>query len=278
MKHYSHISSHISSCMVPHVAFGLKSRLFITKPFACKKREGWSKSVWGTTFSYWVLEVGWGASKSKWRGEPDFGSVSGWQVFFWQTLNILSVICNLLSPFLQIHSISSIYLQKLFWFSSNFWKLFSLLQDHCGLGCTFENIPSAANSHGILLFSDLLMMQFSKCIFHSDRLHLYSSDFISAVFWFPSWQNFHFYLQILWQSPELILIGSYFTKAPLSQIQLRFSVGLKTAERQFMTFASPPFNRWDIWGKHQDIALSEGIQKKSRKQKFIEILIELAPR
>ena len=160
-------------------------------------------------------------------------------------------------------------LKKIFWFSSNFWKLFSLLQDHCGLGCTFENIPSAANSHGILLFSDLLMMQFSKCIFHSDRLHLYSSDFISAVFWFPIWQNFNFYLQILWQSPELILIGSYFTKAPLPQIQLRFSVGLKTAERQFMTFASPPFNRWDIWGKHQDIALSEGIQKKWRKQKYI---------
>ena len=42
-------------------------------------------------------------------------------------------------------------------------------------------------------------------------------------------------------------LGSYFTKAPLPQIQLRFSVGLKTAERQFMTFASPPFNRWDIW-------------------------------
>ena len=133
--------------------------------------------------------------------------------FFWQTLNILSVICNLLSPFLQIHSISSIYLQKIFWFSSNFWKLFSLLQVHCGLGCTFENIPSAANSHGILLFSDLLMMQFSKCIFHSDRLHLYSSDFISAVFWFPIWQNFNFYLQILWQSPELIF-GFLFHKGP----------------------------------------------------------------
>ena len=101
---------------------------------------------------------------------------------FLQTLNILSVICNLSSTFLQIHSISSIYLQQLFRFFVKFLEALLIAPNHCGLGCTFENIPRAANSHGILLFSDLLMMQFSKCIFHSDRLHLYSSDFISAVF------------------------------------------------------------------------------------------------
>ena len=204
---------HCSSC-----CFWFKIPIVHHETFRLQEEGRLVQVSLGTIFSYWVLEVGWGASKSKWSGEPDFGSESGWQdsffaSFFWQTLNILSVICNLLSPFLQIHNISSIYLQQLFRFFVKFLEALLIAPNHCGLGCTFENIPRAANSHGILLFSDLLMMQFSKCIFHSDKLHLYSSDFISAVFWFPIWQNFNFYLQILWQSPELIF-GFLFHKGP----------------------------------------------------------------
>ena len=153
-------------------------------------------------------------------------------------------------------------------FSSNFWKLFSLLQTivdwvarlkiyhalqilmgYCfspiSWWCSFPNVF-------FILIDCICILQIS-----SQRSFDFRSGRIST------------FIYRFCDSHRNWFLGSYFTKAPLSQIQLRFSVGLKTAERQFMTFASPPFNRWDIWGKHQDIALSEGIQKKWRKQKYI---------
>ena len=108
MKHYSHISSHISSCMVPHVAFGLKSRLFITKPFAYKKREGWSKSVWEPflAIEYW-----------RWDGELPKASEEG---------NLTLVLCLVGKFFLANSQYSFCNLQSLISFPSNTQHFFHL--------------------------------------------------------------------------------------------------------------------------------------------------------